>query len=582
MSTAKSSETYQDQDKDVVVDFPWFANYETGVPRTIDYLDAPLQRLLQNAAERYPNNIATSFLGGRLTYAELYAQVNAFARALETLGVKKGDRVALLLPNCPQMVIAYYGALTAGAIVVPTNPLYVENEMVYQFNDSGAETVVTLTKFYPTVSRTRLQTKVRNIIVTNIKDYFSPLMALLFTLFKEEKEGHRISYEGDGNVYSFKGLVESNRLPSRDGQLAPAEVKADDTALFQYTGGTTGVSKGAMLTHRNLMANALQTRYWLADAQEGREVVLSVIPFFHVYGMSVCMNFAVGLASTMVLLPRFDLVEVLKTINKHKPTIFPGVPTMYVAINNHPDVRRYDLKSIRVCLSGAAPLPVEVQQKFESLTGGKLVEGYGLTEASPVTHCTPINGRRKEGSIGLPFPDTEARIVDLDTRADALPIGSIGELAIRGPQVMKGYWNRPEESRDVLPGEWLFTGDIAKMDEDGYFFIIDRKKDMILAGGYNIYPRDVEEVLFQHPKIKEAVVAGVPDEYRGETVKAYVVLKEGETATAEEIIDFCKPRLARYKAPKLVEFRTELPKTMVGKVLRRVLLEEEMRKRAGG
>ena len=564
----------------VPAESPWFANYEAAVPRTIAYPDIPLQHLLKDAATRYPNNTATVFLGGKLTYSELYAQVNAFASALAELGVKKGDRVALLLPNCPQDVIAYYGALTAGAIVVPTNPMYVENELMHQFNDAGAETVVTLTMFYPTVRKIRPQTQIKNIVVTNIKDYFPPLIRLLFTLAKEKKEGHRVPYEGDKGAYSFKQLIERHRGRAADGHVYASEVKPDEVALFQYTGGTTGISKGAMLTHRNLVANALQVRHWLSDCAEGKEIILSVLPFFHVYAMTTCMNFAVAVAGTMLLLPRFQLADVLKTINKHKPSIFPGAPAMYVAINNHPEIQKYDLKSIRVCISGAAPLPVEVQQKFEALTGGRLVEGYGLTEASPVTHCNPIYGKRKAGSIGLPFPDVEARIVDIEDRERTLGVGEVGELAVRGPNVMKGYWNMPEETENVLQGEWLFTGDIAKMDEEGYFFIVDRKKDMIIASGYNIYPRDVEEVLYQHPKIKEAVVVGVPDEYRGETVKAYIVLKEGETATADEIVEFCRNRLARFKVPKLIEFRTQLPKTIVGKVLRRVLLEEEKQKLA--
>ena len=564
----------------VPAESPWFANYEAAVPRTIAYPDIPLQHLLKDAATRYPNNTATVFLGGKLTYSELYAQVNAFASALAELGVKKGDRVALLLPNCPQDVIAYFGALTDCAIVVPTIPMYVENELMHQFNDAGAETVVTLTMFYPTVRKIRPQTQIKNIVVTNIKDYFPPLIRLLFTLAKEKKEGHRVPYEGDKGVYSFKQLIERHRGRAADGHVYASEVKPDEVALFQYTGGTTGISKGAMLTHRNLVANALQVRHWLSDCAEGKEIILSVLPFFHVYAMTTCMNFAVAVAGTMLLLPRFQLADVLKTINKHKPSIFPGAPAMYVAINNHPEIQKYDLKSIRVCISGAAPLPVEVQQKFEALTGGRLVEGYGLTEASPVTHCNPIYGKRKAGSIGLPFPDVEARIVDIEDRERTLGVGEVGELAVRGPNVMKGYWNMPEETENVLQGEWLFTGDIAKMDEEGYFFIVDRKKDMIIASGYNIYPRDVEEVLYQHPKIKEAVVVGVPDEYRGETVKAYIVLKEGETATADEIVEFCRNRLARFKVPKLIEFRTQLPKTIVGKVLRRVLLEEEKQKLA--
>ncbi|RLC69430.1 MAG: long-chain fatty acid--CoA ligase, partial [Chloroflexi bacterium] len=345
-------------------------------------------------------------------------------------------------------------------------------------------------------------------------------------------------------------------------------------------GGTTGVPKGAMLTHKNMLANAIQVRHWLVDAKEGGEVMLSVLPFFHVYGMTVCMNMAIYIGSAMVLLPQFKVKEVLEAINKYKPTLFPGVATMYVAINTYPEVSKYDISSIRACIAGAMPLPYEVWTKFEEITGGKLVEGYGLTEASPVTHCNPIYGLRKP-CIGLPFPDTEAKIVDLETGEKELPIGEIGELAVRGPQVMKGYWNMPEETKMVLkPDGWLLTGDIAKMDEDGYFYIVDRKKDMILSGGYNIYPREIEEVLYAHPKVKEVAAVGVPDEYKGEVPKVFIVLKEGETATEEEIIAYCKENLAKYKIPKYVEFRKELPKTMVGKILRRVLAEEEKKKMA--
>lgn len=556
---------------------PWLKHYEKLVPHTIEYPDVPLHRFLEDSARKYPNNIATIFLGAKLTYRQLSDSANAFAAALASLGVKKRDRVALLLPNCPQNLIAYYGAMKAGAIVVPTNPLYVESELQHQFADAGAETVVTLTKFYPLVKKVQPRTNVKNVIATNIKDYFPPVTSLLFTLAKEKKEGHRVEIEKSPGNYLFVDLLKQHA-----GRTYEAEVSADDIALFQYTGGTTGVSKGAMLTHRNLVANTIQTAKWLTDAKEGDETILGVIPFFHVYGMTAAMNFSVYIAGTLVLLPRFDLGEVLKSINKYKPGIFPGVPTMYVAINNHPNIAKYDLRSIRACISGAAPLPVEVQQRFETLTGGKLVEGYGLTEASPVTHCNPIYGLRKTGSIGLPLPDLEVKIADVETGTSEMGVGEVGELVVRGPQVMKGYWNMPEETNNVLRNGWLHTGDIAKMDEDGFFYIVDRKKDMIIAGGYNIYPRDVEEALYRHPKVKEAVVAGVPDKYRGETVKAYVVLKEGEAATEEEIIEYCRNNIARYKVPTMVEFRRELPKTLVGKVLRRVLVEEEKKKLADG
>jgi len=360
---------------------------------------------------------------------------------------------------------------------------------------------------------------------------------------------------------------------------------AEDLAVLQYTGGTTGVSKGAMLTHRNLVANVHQCLAWFPDIRMGKESILCTLPFFHSYGMTVDMNFGVLSGSTLVLIPNpRDLHMVLKAITKHRPTLFPGVPAMYIALINNPDVQsgKMDVTSIRACLSGAAPLPVEVQQEFERLTGGKLVEGYGLSESSPVTHANPLDGIRKAGSIGMPVPNTEVRVVDVEDRAKELPLGEIGELAVKGPQVMKGYWNMPEETDNVMDADgWLYTGDIAQADETGFFYIVDRKKDMIIASGYNIYPRDVEEVIFEHPKVEDVAVAGIPDPKRGETVKAYVVLKEGQTATEEEIIEFCRDKLSKYKVPTAVEFRTELPKTMVGKVLRRVLVEEEKKKLAG-
>jgi long-chain acyl-CoA synthetase len=344
-----------------------------------------------------------------------------------------------------------------------------------------------------------------------------------------------------------------------------------------YTGGTTGVSKGAVLTHKNLVANVLQVRHWITDAHEGTEAIIAALPYFHSFGMTTCLHMSTILKSPAVLIPRFDVKQVLSSIKKYKATLFPGVPTMYVAINNYPDVRKYDFSSLRACISGGAALPVEVQREFEKITGAKLVEGYGLTETSPVVTANPIYGLRKVGSIGIPMPDTDVAVVDPESHKE-LPIGEVGELAVKGPQVMREYWKKPEETAQVMHEGWLYTGDMSKVDEDGYFYIVDRKKDMIIASGFNIYPREVEEVLFQHPKILEAAVVGVPHEYRGETVKAFVVLKEGETATEQEIIDFCVERLAKYKVPKLVEFRTELPKSMIGKVLRRVLLEEEMKK----
>jgi long-chain acyl-CoA synthetase len=416
------------------------------------------------------------------------------------------------------------------------------------------------------------------------------MLRLLFTLFKEKREGHRPAVERRPGTERF-----SEMLASAPAKPPVTEVGPDDPALLQYTGGTTGLAKGAMLTHRNLVANTIQTGTWLVKSTtspvEGPapssvkgeydevEVFLGAIPFFHVYGMTVVMNLCISLGHTMVLLPQFKTQEVLDAIAKYRPTLFPGVPTMYVAINNHPDVGRYELHSIKACLSGAAPLPLEVANRFEALTGARLVEGYGLTEASPVTHANPIFGARKAGTIGLPLPDTDARIVDLETGERTLPPGEIGEIAVKGPQVMAGYWNQPGETAMVLRNGWLYTGDIGYMDEQGYFTIVDRKKEMIIAGGFNIYPREVEEPLYEHPGIKEVVAVGLPDPYRGETVKVYIVLKEEAYATEQEIIDFCKQRMAKHKVPTLVEFRPELPKTLVGKVLRRALREQEMAKR---
>ena len=407
-----------------------------------------------------------------------------------------------------------------------------------------------------------------------MKDYLPPLLKLLYPI-KEKKEGTAVKVKKEPGVHFFAELMKQKLPPAPE-----AEISLSDTAMFLYTGGTTGVSKGTVLTHENLVANAFQTRSWMWDIRDGEEVILSALPFFHSYGMTACMHLALVCRSMALLVPRFDTKQVLGLIQKHGVTIFPGVPTMYIAINNYPEVKKYDLRSIRACISGGAALPVEVQREFEQITGGRLVEGYGLSEASPVTHVTPIYGLRKEGAIGVPFPNTEAKIVDLKTSED-LPVGEIGELAIRGPQVMQEYWNKPEETQGTLRDGWLLTGDLAKMDEDGYFYIVDRKKDIIIASGFNIYPREIEEVLFQHPKVAEAAVIGIPDEYRGEVVKAYVVLKEGETATTEEIIDFCRDKLARFKIPKVMEFRQELPKSMIGKVLRRVLMEEEEKGREG-
>jgi long-chain acyl-CoA synthetase len=562
----------------------WVKHYDKGVPATIDYPQVTLHQLLENTAKRFPDSIAIIFPGAlgdacKLNYRQLNDDANRMANALASLGVQKGDRVALLMPNCPQFVIAYYGALKLGAIVVAFNPLYSPREIEHQLNDCEAKVMITLSLFYKNVAEVRSKTKLEHVVVAYIKEYLPPVSRLLFSLLKEKKEGHKPKIGKVQNTHLFQDLLKKN-----EAKLPTVDVKPEDTALFQYTGGTTGVSKGVVATHYNVLANTLQAKAWTAEIgiKEGKDLAIGVMPLFHAYGMVLVMHFSVLEGLAMVLLPRFVTEQVLKAINKYRPVFFPGVPTMYVAINNFPKVGKYDLKSVKACVSGAAPLPVEVQQKFEELTQGKLVEGYGLSEAPVVVSANPLMGKRKVGSIGIPFPDVEVKIMDLEKGEKEMPIGEIGELTVKGPQVMKGYWNRPEETSMVLRNGWLYTGDIAKMDADGFFFIVDRKKEMIIAGGYNIYPREVEEVLYEHEKIKEAACYGVPDEYRGETVKIAVVLKEGQTCTADEITDYCKTKLAKYKVPKKIEFRQELPKSPIGKVLRRVLVEEEKKKQQGG
>ena len=559
---------------------PWLAAYDPGVPTDVTLPDRPLDQLLTESAARWPRRAAMRFLGRVVSYRELDEAANRFAHALMRLGVRRGDRVALLLPNCPQFVIAFFGALRAGAVVSPTSPLYVEPELQHQFADSGARVVVCLSALFGKVSAIRGELpNLEHVISANIKEYFPPVTRLLFTLAREEKEGHRVRLPAEPWAHAFPDLLAE----------APAtppgiQVGAEDLAVLQYTGGTTGVPKAAMLSHRNLVANATQTSAWLgpANTDDRPDITLGVIPLFHIYGITSVMTSVVMAGGTMVLQPRFVVRDVLRAIQKERPHRFPGVPTMYMAINTAPDVGKYNLRSLEACISGAAPLPQEVQTRFEALTGAKLVEGYGLTEASPVTHCTPLEGRRKIGSIGVPIPGTDAAIFAGDTPGERLAVGEIGELAIRGPQVMQGYWQRPDETAKVLKDGWLFTGDIARMDVDGFFQIVDRKKDMIISGGMNVYPRDVEEPLYRHPAVQEAVVVGVPDPRWGEAVKAFVVLKPGSSVTEAELLEYCRAEMAAYRVPKSIEFRTELPKSLVGKFLRRQLLEEEKAKLAAG
>jgi long-chain acyl-CoA synthetase len=550
----------------------WLQHYPKEVSPTYEYPRQHLAQFLIDAAAAYPDHTALYFLGKKMAYKDLLDGAYRFANALLDLGIEKGDRVAIMLPNCPQAVIAYYGALMTGAIVVQTNPLYTERELEHQMNDSGARIIVTLDLLFKRVNRVMPHTKLTRMIVTSIKDALPFPKNILYPIkVKKDRLSMHVDY-GDA-VFSFKKLLaESFNTPFC------AKVDAErDLALLQYTGGTTGFSKGVMLTHYNLVANTYQAKYWCYRSKPANERYLAALPFFHVFGMTVLMNQSMLLAGTLILVPKFEVDMILKLIDKMKPTIFPGAPTMYIALLNHPKVKEYELSSINVCISGAASLPLEVQERFERITGGKLIEGYGLTEASPVTHANNIWEKRKTGSIGIPFPDTEAKIVDSES-GEELPPGELGEIIIRGPQVMQGYWNREKETGETLKDGWLYTGDIAKMDEDGFFYIMDRKKDIIIAGGFNIYPREIEEVLFEHPDVKDAVVAGIPDKYRGETVKAFIVPRDGVSLEENALEVWCRERLAAYKVPKLYEFRDSLPKTLIGKTLRRKLIEEELEK----
>jgi long-chain acyl-CoA synthetase len=561
---------------------PWLKFYEAHVPEHIEYPDTTMPAILTEMAAKYPGHPAMVFKDRIISYREFDEAVDRFGAALQGLGVKKGERVAIHLPNCPQFPIAFFAILRIGAIAVPCNPIYTAREMKHQLNDSGSEVLLTLSSLLPVIRQVRAETHLRQVIVAEIKTYFPPFLRLLFTLLKEKKMGHRADISGDKDTCWYTRLLA--------GALAkpqPVTVTGEDTAVLLYTGGTTGVSKGAQLTHRSILANAQMVLKWVGG-KEAEDSSLTALPLFHSYAMTMCMNSSIAGAGTMILVPDpRALDEILKTIDKQHPKYYPGVPAMYVAIINHPDVHKYNLRSIKVCCSGAAPLPVEVQQRFQELTGARLVEGFGLSEASPVTHGNPATGECRIGTIGLPWPDTEARIMDMDTGEKVLEPGEVGELCVRGPQVMKGYWNMPTETANVLradaPGEspWLHTGDIATMDEDGYFKIVDRKKDMILgAGGENIYPREIEDVLYEHPKVLEAAAIGIPVPGKGQRVKVFVRLKEGQTASEEEIIDFCKKNLAPFKVPKYVEFREQLPKTIVGKILRRELVKEESERKS--
>jgi long-chain acyl-CoA synthetase len=556
---------------------PWLAHYDKGVPETIEYPKAPLFYFLEEAARKYPDRACTIFKGAVVSYREMETQSNAMAAALVEMGVKKGDRVGIFMPNLPQFVLVYYGILKAGGVVVAINPTYPVDEIIFPVKDANIEIMFTLSRFYGKLVETRQKSCLKKIIVSNLKESLPPALRLLYTVAKEKKEGDKLDQLESGDMWM------QDLLKKHAGAPRPSvEVHPDDTALFQYSGGTTGIPKGAVAMHRNVVANTLQIKHWLPTLLPGKEVVLMGIPLFHVYGMVAGMNFAMANGASMAMVPNArDLKDVLNNISKYKATVFPGVPMLYNAINNHPDVKagKYNLSSIKACISGSAPLMRETKEKFEKLTGGKVFEGYGLSETPTATHCNPLTGENKTGSIGMPLPDVDAKIISLDDGETELPQGEIGEIVIHGPQVMKGYHNMPTETANALRRlddgrTWLFTGDIARMDEDGYFYIVDRKKELIKPGGFQVWPREVEEAIIKHPKVLEAGVGGIPDPQRGEAVKAWIVLKPGESLTDAELKAFCKEHLAPYKVPTHYEFRTELPKTTVGKILRRELVRQ--------
>lgn len=549
---------------------PWFAHYDEGVPHFVDVPRAPLQSLLDQAARQHGNSPAVVFQNLTLTYSELKDRAEALAASLRRRGVKEGDRVSIMLPNLPQTFIAFWGVLKAGAVAVMTNPLYMESELLHQLTDAGARHMITLDVFWPKLAELRERLGLEVCYVTRIGDGLRFPLNLL-QAFSARRQGSHIRVPYDGrSVVAWKSLFQT-----RDRLSVEQDDARDVLAVIQYTGGTTGIAKGAMLTHGNFMANVEQLTAIIGQAGKEHHVFLALLPLFHVFGLTITLILPARLAAEVVPMPRYVPGDMLEAFKKYKFTAFIGAPSVFISLLQQKNLPKYDLHHIRFCISGSAPMPVNWLRRFEEVTGTAVTEGFGLTEASPVTHANPVFGMQKPGSIGVPVPGTDARIVDMETGTQTLPPNTIGELVVRGPQVMAGYWNRPEDTARTIRDGWLFTGDIAYMDDDGYFHIVDRKKDLIIVGGYNVYPREIDEVLHAHPKIREAVTVGVNHRSRGETIKAYIVPKEGETLTVPEVVAYCRQKLASFKVPRMIEFREELPKSMVGKVLRRILREED-------
>ena len=540
---------------------PWLKNYDLWAPAVINPPNQPLYQILQLASGAYREKPAVAFMGAFIDFGEAKKLVNLLATALQKLGVVKGDRVGIMLPNCPQYLLSFFAVVRLGAIVVNVNPIYTPREVELVAKDSGMRAIIALDLLAPNIFGVRANTAIEHVIVTSLLDYSAT------------PDKAPPTPEGALSFKSLIGGVDEVDLPRVE--IDPAE----DVAVLQYTGGTTGVPKGAMLTHRNLYTNTLQSWAWAGPlTRQGDERYLMVIPYFHIYGQTVGLLLGAWNGAMQIPIPKFDPNLLIEAIKQYKPTFFPGAPTLYISMLNHPEIKSCGLENVRRFNSGSAPLPLEVIERFEKMSGAMLYEGYGLTEASPTTHSTPTLAKRKIGSIGLPFPSTDCKIVNLETGERVVPVGEAGELCVRGPQVMKGYWNRPEETAIALRDGWLYTGDVARMDEDGFFYIVQRKKDMIIVSGFNVYPNEVEDVLFTHPAVLEAAVIGVPDQYRGEAVKAFITLRPGANATADEVIEFCRANLAKYKIPSLIEFMPSLPKSAVGKVLRRELREMEAKK----
>ncbi len=552
---------------------PWLKFYDEGVPHSIDYPRMPIYRILDDTAKMFPEHVASIFYGKKLTYQELKDLSDRFAKSLREMGIGKGDKVALLLPNFPGYVIAYYGILKVGAIVVPLNPLYTAHELEFHFNDSSATTVVTIPMFAEKVAKLTKTSPLRRVIFSYIAD-FLPFPLSFVQKMRENPSVKKAKKQGNGEFLNMKDM-----LAKPANGFKPVDLNPDELGIIIYSGGTTGVAKGIMLSHYAVVANAHMIKAW--GHLNEKERMLAVLPFFHGYGMNVTMNAALLSGMSIVMLPRFSAREMAKTIDKYKPTQTAVVPTILVALSAVKNVEKYDFSSLKAIWVGAAPLTAAIKENFEKKTGGRAIEGYGLTEAVTAIMANPLKGKHKVGSIGLPFPDVDAKIVSLDGKKD-LPPGEIGEIVLKTPTVMLGYYNKPEETAETVKDGWLYTGDIGYMDEEGYFYITDRKKDLIIVGGFNVFPREIDEILYKHPKVKEGITVGVPDEFRGEKIKVFVVLKEGVTATAEEFIEYFKKHLAPYKVPSEIEFRRELPKSAIGKILRRVLREEELKKRKKG